>query len=418
MTWQQRTMTILITLALAGCDGGAIGADNPHRADGAPPPPATDGGPPTGSDLSNTPTPDTTSQDQFTPQSETCNGFDDDLDGQVDEGCNCAKGATQKCYPGPAAQLTGLCKQGTQTCVPSGEFGSWGKCTGAVTPAKETCGDKVDQDCNGKDLLCPQKSHCDIFSYGKNSRPVDIVWVIDQSGSMDSEISMVRANMNLFAGYISKAKADYRVLLIASRYYDKDKNQICIPQPLAGPNCADSARFKQIDQHVDSHDALSRIVMNITTLEKQMRKGSVRRFVAVTDDDAKGTGWSTFHAFLKARAGYSDYRFHSIVALKDKGCAADDGKHYIALSNLTGGIKTHICSANWASVFTQLAQEASSSTSKFLLSKKPKGAITVSINGKVAAPGVKWGYNTTINQVELKQPFPQNGAQIKVCYQW
>ncbi len=405
---------LFVAFALTtGCDGGSIGGagggdDDPRQDGGPPPPPVLDG--------STTPTPDTTpAADLPVSKPEQCNGFDDDLDGKVDEDCPCKKGDTQACYPGQAGQVKGVCKKGKQTCEPTDEFGRWGKCTGAVLPGKEVCDDGIDQDCSGADLKCPTVGYCDYFTMGANTRPVDIVWVIDQSGSMGGEISSVRANMNLFASYISKAKADYRVILVASRYYDKDKHQICIPQPLAGPNCADSARFKQIDQHVDSHDALARIIQHIGTIEKHMRKGSVRRFVAVTDDDAKKVGATAFHAFLKTRPGYSDYKFHSIVALKDKGCAADDGKHYIALSALTGGLKYHICSAAWASLFTQLAQEATTATSKLLLKKTPKkGSIKVTIDGK---PSTAWTHDPIINQVVLKQPYPKHGAKIKVCYE-
>jgi len=63
---------------------------------------------------------------------ETCNGFDDNLDGQVDEGCGCAPGQTQECYPGPASSE--VCAYGEQTCRGDGELSSWGPCRGAMGP--------------------------------------------------------------------------------------------------------------------------------------------------------------------------------------------------------------------------------------------------------------------------------------------
>ncbi len=81
---------------------------------------------------------------------ERCNHIDDDGDGMVDEGCPCAPGTTQVCYPGsPATRARGTCRDGSQRCLGEGEFGDWGACEGAVTPADDTCGDRVDQDCNG-----------------------------------------------------------------------------------------------------------------------------------------------------------------------------------------------------------------------------------------------------------------------------
>jgi hypothetical protein len=66
-------------------------------------------------------------------------------------GCNCpAGGATRACYTGPATTRNiGLCKDGSQTCIASGEFGTWGPCNGSVTPAPEVCDGTVDRNCNG-----------------------------------------------------------------------------------------------------------------------------------------------------------------------------------------------------------------------------------------------------------------------------
>jgi hypothetical protein len=72
--------------------------------------------------------------------SETCNLVDDDCDTTVDDGltCTCIGTMTQPC-----GLDEGACMLGTQTC--SG--GSWGLCTGGVTPVGETC-NNVDDDCN------------------------------------------------------------------------------------------------------------------------------------------------------------------------------------------------------------------------------------------------------------------------------
>ena len=88
---------------------------------------------------------------------EICNGYDDDLDGQVDESCACNPGASQACFPGRVGGAVGACKKGKQTCAGKGEFGAWGPCTGAVTPGTEICGDGIDQACNGTDKPSDKK---------------------------------------------------------------------------------------------------------------------------------------------------------------------------------------------------------------------------------------------------------------------
>ena len=98
----------------------------------------------------------------YVPPVEDCgptgegDGLDNDGNGEVDETCSCALPAGapgsamgrvgQPCYSGPAATLgKGICQGGKRDCV----GGSWGACAGDVTPQTETCGDGVDNNCNG-----------------------------------------------------------------------------------------------------------------------------------------------------------------------------------------------------------------------------------------------------------------------------
>lgn len=51
----------------------------------------------------------------------------------------------------------GVCSFGTETCQPDR---TWGACVGGIGPAMETCGDGLDQDCNGADLTCVSGGIC------------------------------------------------------------------------------------------------------------------------------------------------------------------------------------------------------------------------------------------------------------------
>jgi hypothetical protein len=75
------------------------------------------------------------------PKTEECNGLDDDCDGKVDNGFDCAKASIQNC-----GTDVGECEFGTQVCNASCK---WDECKGQVKPTAEVCEGAKDEDCNG-----------------------------------------------------------------------------------------------------------------------------------------------------------------------------------------------------------------------------------------------------------------------------
>lgn len=81
------------------------------------------------------------------PQTEACDGVDNDCNGVVDEGCSCVNGEQRPCYSGPTGTRgVGECTDGVQTCA----SGAWSNsCAGQTLPKAEACNGK-DDDCDGQ----------------------------------------------------------------------------------------------------------------------------------------------------------------------------------------------------------------------------------------------------------------------------
>ncbi|MCA9611030.1 MAG: VWA domain-containing protein, partial [Myxococcales bacterium] len=81
-------------------------------------------------------------------------------------------------------------------------------------------------------------------------RPVDVIWVIDRSGSMRGEADAVQANINRFVMDIEAAMIDVHVVMISAMEF------VNVPGPLG----TDPSRFLYVEEDVQSHDGLSALV--------------------------------------------------------------------------------------------------------------------------------------------------------------
>jgi hypothetical protein len=110
------------------------------------------------------------------PSDEICDGLDNNCNGSIDEGI--ANSTAIVCYEGPDGTMAvGECRAGVRYCT---DGGFDGPCDGQILPAQERC-DNLDNDCDGE------------VDEGFDTRGVDLVFVLDISGSFNEEIeSMIQ----------------------------------------------------------------------------------------------------------------------------------------------------------------------------------------------------------------------------------
>lgn len=228
---------------------------------------------------------------------------------------------------------------------------------------------------------------------------VDIIFVIDQSGSMSEEIVQIKTNINAFAQSIAASGLDYHVIMVAERATgptDNDRFAICVPEPLGGAGCTDKApQFVQVDQNVQSNNALSLLISTYPRWQSALRPEAMKVFIPITDDNSNLSA-ATFESQLLAlqpagmfgTTAARKYVFHSIIGvntavttstpatpISTAKCsqAVNTGQEYQKLSNLTGGIQESVCKASYQGVFDGIAKGISQKLACEILVPKAEG---------------------------------------------
>src|SRR5919198_1551815 len=168
-------------------------------------------------------------------------------------------------------------------------------------------------------------------------RPIDIILVIDNSGSMIEEIQAVQNNINVnFAQILDASGIDYRVIVV-SKHGPLTNGSVCISAPLSGTNCnpvpakpAFGNRFFQYDVEVGSLDSLATLLSSYDTPDalnpvpwgNWIRPDSLKTFIEITDDGSSMAAPEFEPAlYAKQPAGIfgsdveRDYLLHSIIGI-------------------------------------------------------------------------------------------------------
>ena len=249
------------------------------------------------------------------------------------------------------------------------------------------------------DEACAQDSAAAVST----SKPVDIIFIIDNSGSMGQEIEGVQNNINTnFAATIGASGIDYRIIMIATHGDFNGPESICISSPLSGHSCSPipaeptlTNSFKHYSIEVGSHNSLTQALNSYNAADgfglapngwsEWLRPDSFKVFLEFTDDSATDFTATEFDDALLAldpaafgTAAERNYVFHSIVGLqaKDAGdptaphlpsdpietvkCAVgavNAGVNYQALSVLTGGLRFPLCEPDHYDVIFQVVAE-------------------------------------------------------------
>lgn len=308
-----------------------------------------------------------------------------------------------------------------------------------------------------------------------SSVPIDILWVIDNSGSMATSQQQVATNVASFINKFKQTNFDYRIAVTTteaylalpsftnsqswSRFRDGTTatgfSGVKIITPTT-PNI-ESVFDLNIKQGVNGSadergfQSMEAALLNTDNRAEFPRPGALLAVIFLTDEEDfsyDGTANIQLDAFGNPTPN-TDPRLHShtryldildtvtnstdtqknyivnTIAIFDETCRAQlatgfSGRRiadrYAALTDATGGVKASLCD-DFSGILTNLSDTILEFSSKFYLNRTPDvSTIQILVDG-VVVPAEGWIYNAAENSISFKTGYiPAQDAKIIVKF--
>ncbi len=216
--------------------------------------------------------------------------------------------------------------------------------------------------------------------FNSEAAPLDMIWVIDNSGSMSAEAALVRRNFDVFLTTLNKS-TNFRLLLVSQP--GNSGTLVSIPSSF------DPATHKQINQRVESNNGPQLLLNQLKMLPAGFLREDSKKIVVFVTDDNSSLGSASFMSSLLAQQKWSakDVSVSSFIGL-DKAsspCMDSVGAVYKELATSTGGRNYNICLQDWSGHFNDLMNSSvSKAIRRFTLGVDAVKSISVvKVNGLV-----------------------------------
>jgi len=256
---------------------------------------------------------------------------------------------------------------------------------------------------------------------------VDILWVIDNSGSMAEEQAKLASNFSAFMEFFLDSGLDWHIGVVSTdcdgaekgklqgaggyRYLDVDSpNPVALFQQMAtlGTNGSFDERGRRA-----AYSALTDPLLSGYNAGFYRENASLHVIVISDENDysAQNPSRNEFINFMNSiKPDPETVTFSSIVGPQN-GCAtAEAGTDYLAVTAAVGGITESICLDDWAPVHEQLGLQAAGLKREYFLSDVPvAGTIEVVVeDGDYVYEG--------INLTEGEDP--ETDCESLACFQY
>jgi len=284
------------------------------------------------------------------------------------------------------------------------------------------------------------------FEQTYNEDPIDVLWVLDNSGSMDESLGRLNAQLDVFISAFTSLGLDYHIGVVTTdmdapgqsgklqgspTYLETTTpNLISLFEARASVGSGGSADEKGLDA------AKAALTSPLSTAENAgfLRADSTISVIVLSDENdsssqtaAKFTTW-----FESLRTDPDMTSFNAIVGDKGLGCTDGDiwsgdfieavgGDKYIEAANNTGGFFASICTPDFSVIVKNMARSSAGMKSTFELAETPSdlSRMVVEVDGKTIAADAFDGYtyDATDNSITFHgTSFPDGGSSIDVSY--
>ena len=258
---------------------------------------------------------------------------------------------------------------------------------------------------------------------------VDILFVIDNSGSMGSNQINIKNNFADFINIFSAAGVDYHLALITT----DDENFVgsIITNSSSDPVSDFNGQIDIIGTGGNPQEQGLWFSYLATDVGGDAASGSITGFfradaklviVYVSDEPDWSVRSSSMsyldysNHFLSLKSTPSLVVAHSIIGDYPSGCtgngSAQFGEGYYDVANNLGGTDMSICASNWSVTMESLARESLAGLSFSLTQLPLEETIVVHIDGVLAAG---WTYDPVLNRIVFSSA-PPDGSAIDIDY--
>ena len=252
--------------------------------------------------------------------------------------------------------------------------------------------------------------------------PVDILFAVDQSCSMDDDNARLASNFSSFISKIKTVTTGWRIGVVT-------KNDGCFKYGYLDETTPSySAKFNSAVLANDGGWYTERLLtLSEEALEQTasgkcnsgfLRAGAKLHVIMVSDEpEQSSTTWSNLVTQIQNyKSDPNDVKLSAVAGDYPSGCStADPGAGYYQAVSATGGEFLSICDTNWAKHVDKLAMASIEGLNEFELSDADPdpSSITVLVDGVPWTTG--WHYDASKNAVVIDDEVEEN-SDIVVNY--